>query len=314
MPMFQALKLCPHAVVIKPNMEKYAAASREVRKLMLELTPLVEPLSIDEAFVDLAGTARLHGMTPAKSLARFAQRIERELKITVSVGLSGTKFLAKIASDLDKPRGFAVLSPAEAPKFLASKPVTFIWGIGKAAETRLKRDGFVTIADLQRVEETELMRRYGTEGLRLSRLARGLDPRRVSPDRDAKAVSAETTFEQDISGRAALERRLWLLAEKVSGRLKAKGIAGSTVTLKLKSADFRLRTRSKSHAHATQLADDIFTTGRALLAHETDGTRFPTSSPPPRRKAATSSSAAPSASKRASRRSTACVSVSGMAL
>jgi DNA polymerase-4 len=274
MPMFQALKLCPHAVVIKPNMEKYAAASRAVRKLMLELTPLVEPLSIDEAFVDLAGTARLHAMTPAKSLARFAQRIERELKITVSVGLSGTKFLAKIASDLDKPRGFAVLSPAEAPKFLAPKPVTFIWGIGKAAEARLKRDGFTTIADLQRADETELMRRYGTEGLRLSRLARGLDPRRVSPDRDAKAVSAETTFEQDISARPALERRLWLLAEKVSARLKAKGIAGSTVTLKLKTADFRLRTRAKSQAHATQLADEIFTTGRALLAHEADGTRF----------------------------------------
>jgi DNA polymerase-4 len=274
MPMFQALKLCPHATVIKPNMEKYAAASREVRKLMLELTPLVEPLSIDEAFVDLAGTARLHGMSPAKSLARFAQRVERELKITVSVGLSGTKFLAKIASDLDKPRGFAVLSPAEAPKFLASKPVGFIWGIGKAAETRLKRDGFVTIADLQRADETELMRRYGAEGLRLSRLARGLDARRVSPDRDAKAVSAETTFEQDISGRPALERRLWLLAEKVSARLKAKGIAGSTVTLKLKSADFRLRTRAKSQAHATQLADAIFTAGRALLAREADGTRF----------------------------------------
>jgi DNA polymerase-4 len=274
MPMFQALKLCPQAVVIKPDMEKYATVSREVRTRMLELTPLVEPLSIDEAFVDLSGTARLHGMSPAKALARFAQRIERELGITVSIGLSGSKFLAKIASDLDKPRGFAVLGPAEAPQFLAGQPVGFMWGIGKASEARLRRDGFATIADLQRADETELMRRYGAEGLRLSRLARGLDPRRVSPDRDAKVVSAETTFEQDLSNLAALQRRLWLLSEKVSARLKAKGLAGSTVTLKLKTADFRLRTRARALPHPTLLADEIFTAGRALLAREADGTRF----------------------------------------
>jgi DNA polymerase-4 len=274
MPMFQALKLCPAATVVPPDMAKYVGVSREVRRLMLELTPIVEPLSIDEAFVDLSGTARLHGMSAAKSLARFAKQVEAELGITVSVGLAANKFLAKIASDLDKPRGFAVLGSAEAPAFLAGKSVGFIWGIGKAAEARLTRDGFITIADLQRADETDLMRRYGTEGLRLARLSRGLDVRQVSPERETKTVSAETTFEQDIGDFQALERRLWLLSEKVSDRLKAQGIAGTTVTLKLKRTDFRLRTRAKSLERATALADEIFTTGRVLLAREADGTRF----------------------------------------
>lgn len=274
MPMFQALKLCPHATVVRPNMAKYVEVGREVRRRMLVLTPQVEPLSIDEAFLDLTGTDRLHGMSPARSLARFARQVEAELGITVSVGLSVNKFLAKIASDLDKPRGFAVFGRAEAPAFLAAKPVSFIWGIGKAAETRLKRDGFATIADLQRADETDLMRRYGTEGLRLSRIARGIDARLVTPERETKTVSAETTFDRDLSDLPTLERRLWALSEKVSARLKAKRIAGSTVTLKLKTADFRLRTRAFSLPQPTTLADRIFETGRLLLAKETDGTAF----------------------------------------
>jgi DNA polymerase IV len=274
MPMFQARKLCPSAIVVPPNMEKYAAVGRQVRRLMLDLTPLVEPLSIDEAFMDLSGTARLHGASPAKALARFAKQVETELKITVSIGLSANKFLAKIASDLEKPRGFAVLSQEEARAFLAAKPVSFIWGVGKAAEARLKRDGFATIADLQRADETELMRRFGLEGLRLSRLARGIDLRRVTPEREAKTISAETTFDRDIAALRPLERCLWSLSEKVSARLKAKALAGSTITLKLKTADFRLRTRARSLDHATALADSIFTVGRDLLAREADGTRY----------------------------------------
>ncbi|MBX6425836.1 MAG: DNA polymerase IV [Variibacter sp.] len=274
MPMFQALKLCPEAVVIRPNMEKYVAVGRAVRSLMLELTPLVEPVSIDEAFMDLSGTERLHGMSPAKTLARFARRVERELGITVSIGLSENKFLAKIASDLDKPRGFAVLDAAEAQAFLAPKPVSFLWGVGKAAAARLRRDGFAVIGDLQRADEASLIRRYGAEGLRLARLSRGIDLRRVDPAREAKSVSAETTFEQDIATFRALERRLWTLSEKVSTRLKDKRLAGSTVTLKLKTADFRLRTRAKSLSRPSALAEDIFAAGRALLERETDGTRF----------------------------------------
>ena len=274
MPMFQARRLCPHASVVRPDMAKYARVGREVRTLMLGLTPLVEPLSIDEAFLDLSGTERLHGRPPAKSLACFARTVEDKIGITVSIGLSENKFLAKLASDLDKPRGFSVLSGREAAAFLAPKPVTLIWGVGKQMGAALAREGFRIIADLQRADETELMRRFGTEGLRLARLAHGIDAREVSADRETKSVSAETTFESDIAVFRELERTLWRLSEKVSGRLKAKELAGSTVTLKLKTADFRLRTRARSLAAPTQLAARIFAAGRELLEREADGTRF----------------------------------------
>jgi DNA polymerase-4 len=274
MPMFQALKACPDAVVIKPNMEKYVAVGREVRALMAELTPLVEPLSIDEAFLDLTGTERLHGGSPAETLIRFARRIEQEIGISVSIGLSGNKFLAKVASDLDKPRGFTVLSPEDAPAFLAPRPVSFIWGIGKAGAERYRQDGFRTIADLQKAGEAELARRYGAEGLRLARLAFGRDHRKVDPDGDRKSVSAETTFDQDLAARDDLLPILWSLSERVSTRLKKAEAAGSTVTLKLKSADFRIRTRARSLHEPTRLARRIFEAGRELLAKETDGTRY----------------------------------------
>jgi DNA polymerase IV len=274
MPMFEARRLCPHASVVRPDMEKYARVGRQVRELMFKLTPLVEPVSIDEAFMDLSGTARLHGMSPAKALASFAGEVETSLGITVSIGLSCNKFLAKIASDLDKPRGFAVLGGTEAAAFLAAKPVTLIFGIGKMAQQRLARDGLRTIGDLQRAGESELRRRYGVEGARLARLARGLDDRPVRAEREAKSISAETTFDHDIADFRPLELRLWRLAEKVSARLKTNGLAGSTVTLKLKTADFRIRTRAQSLNHPTQLASRIFAAGRDLLARETDGTMF----------------------------------------
>jgi DNA polymerase-4 len=274
MPMFRALELCPSATVIPPDMEKYARVGREVRMLMQELTPLVEPLSIDEAFLDLSGTERLHGLNPAQSLAKFARRVETAIGITVSIGLSANKFLAKVASDLDKPRGFAVIGRAEAAAFLAPRPVTFIFGVGKAAQARLARDGLRTIADLQRVDEHTLARRYGEEGVRLAKLSRGIDLRPVRPERETKSISAETTFDQDIATFAALERRLWSLSERVSARLKARGLSGGTVTLKLKTADFRLRTRARALAAPTELAAKIFAAGRELLRREADGTRF----------------------------------------
>jgi len=274
MPMFEALRLCPHAKVIRPNMEKYAKAGREVRQMMLALTPQVEPLSIDEAFLDLNGTARVHGMAPAKALARFAGEVEKKLQITVSIGLSCNKFLAKIASDLDKPRGFVVLGASEALAFLAPKPVSFIFGVGKVSAVRYARDGLRRIADLQRISETELMRRYGEEGRRLARLARGIDERLVSAERETKSVSTETTFDRDIADFGALERILWSLTEDVSARLKSKELSGSTVTLKLKTADFKLRTRARSLESPTQLAHRIFAAARGLLEHEADGTRF----------------------------------------
>jgi DNA polymerase-4 len=274
MPMFEALRRCPHARVVRPDMEKYARVGHEVRQMMLALTPLVEPLSIDEAFLDLSGTERLHGRPPAKVLARFAAEVEKKLRISVSIGLSSNKFLAKVASDIDKPRGFAVLSAAEAPAFLAPKPVSFIFGVGKVSAARLARDGFHRIADLQKAGEIELMRRYGEEGQRLARLARGIDARKVSADRETKSVSAETTFDRDIADFRSLERILWSQAEEVSARLKAKALAGATVTLKLKTADFKIRTRARSLEAPTQLAGKIFAAARSLLEREVDGAKF----------------------------------------
>jgi DNA polymerase-4 len=274
MPMFKALALCPSATVIRPDMAKYVRVGREVRHAMHALTPLVEPLSIDEAFLDLSGTERVHGMIPAKVLARFAREVERNIGITVSVGVSCNKFLAKIASDLDKPRGFAALDQAEAKTMLADKPVGFIFGVGPATQERLASRGFRTIADLQRADEIELMRQFPTEGRRLWRLARGLDDRRVVADRGAKTISSETTFETDISDFATLEKLLWRLSDKVSARLKNGELAGSTITLKLKTADFRQRTRSQSIHAPTQLAAKIFAVAREMLAREIDGTTF----------------------------------------
>jgi DNA polymerase IV len=274
MPMFEALRLCPHARVVRPDMEKYSRVGREVRQMMFGLTPLVEPISIDEAFLDLSGTQRLHGISPAKVLARFARAVEEKLAITVSIGLSCNKFLAKVASDLDKPRGFAVLGAGEAQAFLAPKPISFIFGVGKVSAARLARDGLRRIADVQQTSEVEMMRRYGEEGRRLARLARGIDARTVSAERETKSVSAETTFERDICAFGALERILWSQTEEVSTRLKEKALAGATVTLKLKTADFKIRTRAVSFHDPTQLAARIFAAARVLLEREADGTKF----------------------------------------
>jgi DNA polymerase-4 len=274
MPMFKALAACPEAVVIRPDMDKYVAVGREVRAMMQALTPLVEPISIDEAFLDLAGTERLHGRPPALVLADFARRVEAEIGITVSAGLSYCKYLAKVASDMRKPRGFSVIGEAEAVDFLAGQPVTLIWGVGKAFAATLERDGIRTIGQIQKRERVDLMKRYGTMGDRLYHLARGQDERQVQPDHDAKSVSAETTFDTDLAGMADLVPVLRALSEKVSARLKKSGIAGRTVVLKLKTQDFRIRTRNRQLADPTRLADRIFQTGLQLLEKEADGTRF----------------------------------------
>lgn len=274
MPMFKALEACPQAVVIKPDMQKYVSVGRQVRSMMQSLTPLVEPVSIDEAFLDLSGTERLHGLAPALVLARFARNVERELGISISVGLSYCKFLAKVASDLDKPRGFAVIGEAEAVAFLARQPVSMIWGVGKALNARLEQDGIRTIGQVQAMERNELLARYGSMGDRLHRLSHGRDDRRVNPDHDAKSVSAETTFNTDLSRLEDLVPVLRALSEQVSARLKKAGIAGQVVVLKLKSADFRIRTRNRHLTDATRLADRIFSVGLDLLRKEVDGTRY----------------------------------------
>jgi DNA polymerase-4 len=266
--------MCPDAVVVRPDMAKYAAVGKEVRRLMLELTPLVEPISIDEAFLDLSGTTLLHGAPPALTIARLAAKVERDIGITLSVGLGANKFLAKIASDLDKPRGYAVIGAEEAQSFLADKSVSLIWGVGKALQAQLAAGGITTIGQLQGMDETDLMKRYGVMGRRLARLSRGQDERAVTPDRETKSVSAETTFETDLGDLATLDPILRRLAEKVSSRLKAAGLGGQTVVLKLKSPDFKTITRNRRLSDPTRLADRIFRTGHELLVKELGSHRF----------------------------------------
>ncbi len=274
MPMFKARKLCPDAVVIRPDMQKYAMVGREVRAMMLDITPMVEPLSIDEAFLDLSGTQRLHHRSAAETLADLANRIETKLGISASIGLSYNKFLAKIASDLDKPRGFAVIGKADARDFLSRQPVGLIYGVGKQFQKRLERDGITSIGHLTAFDDDELMSRYGAIGRRLGTFARGEDFRSVNPESETKSVSVETTFEADITGLAELEFELWRLVERLHRRLRRAELGGRTVTLKLKTASFKTITRSRQVGGATQLSDEIFRIARDLLAGETDGREF----------------------------------------
>ncbi|QBY02439.1 DNA polymerase IV [Rhodophyticola sp. CCM32] len=265
MPMFKALKLCPEAVVVRGRMEVYAQISRQIRAMMEDLTPAIEPLSLDEAFMDLTGTARLHGKPPAAMLAGLVNRMQAELGITGSIGLSHNKFLAKIASDLDKPQGFSVIGQAETTDFLTDKPVRMIWGIGQAGQASLHKAGIRTFADLRRWDRKALADRFGTMGERLYSLSRGEDSRRVKRDRVVKSISNETTFFDDISDPDILDGHIWRMTEKVAARAKAKDIAGRVVTLKLKRADFTQITRRISLGDATHMADRIYRTARALF-------------------------------------------------
>ena len=274
MPMFKALKACPQAVVVRGDMTKYAYEGRRIRAMMADLTPMIEPLSIDEAFLDLTGTERLHGCTPAQSLLNLQKRILDEVGVTVSVGLSYNKFLAKTASDLDKPHGFAVLGRGDAQDFLCDKPVGFIYGIGPAFAKKLNAQGIKTIADVRKLGDKNMARRFGDLGLHLSRLSRAEDTRRVNPKSVRKSVSAETTFNQDISDLETLKDRLWVICQKTSDRAKALNTAGRVVTLKLKSKDFKTITRRRTLTQAVQLADTIFKACEPLLEAECKGRAF----------------------------------------
>ncbi len=265
MPMFQALRLCPEAVVVKPRFDAYVAASRAIRAMMDALTPVVEPLSLDEAFLDLSGTAQLHGAPPAVMLARLTRRMQDELGLTGSIGLSHNKFLAKVASDLDKPRGFSVIGVAETEAFLRPREVRLIWGIGPATQESLAAAGIRTFADLLRWDRRDLAARFGGTGDRLWQLARGQDGRRVSAHRPVKGLSNETTFSEDTADPDILDGHLWRMAEKVSARAKATDKAGRVVTLKLKRADHSLISKRQSLRHPTQIADTIYRTARGLF-------------------------------------------------
>lgn len=265
MPMFQALKLCPDAVVIKPRGSHYAAVSKQIRAMMDELTPSIEPLSLDEAFLDMTGTAKLHGKPPAVMLAGLVKRMKDELGLTGSIGLSHNKFLAKVASDLDKPRGFSVIGKVETMEFLHDKPVRMIWGVGPAAQAQLERAGIRTFTDLLRWEQDDLVARFGSMGLRLYHLARGKDRRRVSAHAPVKSISKETTFFEDTASLDLLDGHLWRLSEQVSDRAKAKGKSGRVVTLKLKRANHAGLSRRVSLGDSTQSADRIYRTASPLL-------------------------------------------------
>jgi DNA polymerase-4 len=270
MPMFKALKACPEAVVIKPDFAKYRAESKRILGLAGELTPLIQNLSLDEAWLDLSGTERLHGAPPAVTLARLQARIEAETGLTVSIGLALNKFLAKVASDLDKPRGFSVIG-SEAQAFLAPKPVGILPGVGPAMVNSLEKAGFRTVGDLARADVKQLAERFGSHGLRLSALAHGRDTRAVNPTEERKGISAETTFLEDLSALADLEDILAELCEKVARHARADGHAGRVVTLKLRTTDFRIVTRRRTIAVPTQTAKTLFAVGRDLLAKEATG-------------------------------------------
>ena len=265
MPMFQALKLCPEAVVVRPRMEEYVKASKAIRAMMQDLTPAIEPLSLDEAFMDMTGTNKLHGAPPAVMLAKLIKRMKGELGLTGSIGLSHNKFLAKVASDLNKPRGFSVIGKAETNSFLLDKPIGLIWGVGAVAKESLGKAGIQTFSDLLRWDRQDLNQRFGSLGDRLWHLARGHDLRRVTSDAPVKSISNETTFFEDTSDSDILDGHIWRLAEKVSDRAKARDMAGRVVTLKLKRKDHKSLSRRITLRDPTQIADRIYRTARDLF-------------------------------------------------
>lgn len=270
MPMFQALKLCPDGVVVKPRFDAYVEASNAIRQMMEDMTPVIEPLSLDEAFLDLTGTARLAGVPPAVQLARLIRRMQSELGLSGSIGLSHNKFLAKVASDLDKPRGFSVIGAAETVEFLHDKPVRLIWGIGAVSQQALDAAGIRKFSDLKRWDKTDLVARFGGMGERLWHLARGEDHRRITRNAPMKSISNETTFLEDTADGDILDGHLWRMAEKVSGRAKAKGLAGRVATLKLKRSDHTLLSRRLSLRDPTQFADTLYRHARSMMDHIKD--------------------------------------------
>ncbi|MBO9709611.1 MAG: DNA polymerase IV [Caulobacter sp.] len=274
MPMYKALKLCPEAVVIKPNFAKYRTESRRIMAKLEALTPLVQPLSLDEAWIDLSGTERLHGAPPAFMLAKVQREIEHEIGLTVSIGLAPNKFLAKIASELDKPRGFSVIGAVGVVEFLAPKLVSILPGVGPATVAALAKEGFKTVGDIARADLKHLVQVLGAGGLRLHHLAHGRDARAVDPDQERKTISAETTFNDDLYKREDLEDELWPLCEKVARQARAGGVAGRVATLKLRTPDFKIHTRRRTLAVPTQTARTLFQVARELLAAEPKGLHY----------------------------------------
>jgi DNA polymerase IV len=274
MPMFKARALCPEAVILPPDFTKYRTESRRILEKLRALTPLVQPLSLDEAWLDLTGTERLHGAAPAQTLARLQGEIERDIGLGVSIGLAPNKFLAKIASDLDKPRGFAVIGAAEAEAFLAPRPVSILPGVGAVFARSLEAAGLATVGDLARADPRRLADRFGAHGLRLAGLARGHDERPIDADQARKSISAETTFNENLTDAAALEDELWPLCERIARHARAEAKAARVVTLKLRTAAFRIVTRRRTLSMPSQTARTVFAAAREMLKAEARGCAY----------------------------------------
>jgi len=274
MPMFKALELCPNAVVVPPDMAKYKRVSDAIRAIFLAATPAIEPVSLDEAYLDLTDAHLIAERPAAQALAHIARRVETEIGITVSIGLAWNKFLAKLASDMKKPRGFSVIGRAETRELLRPLPVRKINGVGEVTAQRLEAAGITTIGALQQISEMQLVTQFGKLGRRLARFAHGDDDRKVTPDRPTKSISAETTFSRDTGSPAELYAAARPLCDRVAAQLARKRLAGGTVVLKLKTSDFRVLTRSRRLAHPTQRAEILAEAALHLIRRDADGTTF----------------------------------------
>ncbi len=257
MPVSTARRLCPQAVFLPTRMGYYAQISRQIREIFLSFTPLVEPLSLDEAFLDVRGCEGLFGTAP-ESARRIKDRVRAKTGLTASVGVAPNKFLAKLASDHGKPDGLVVVPPDRVAEFLAPLPVGRLWGVGAKGEQRLHALGVRTIGQLAALPERALSDHFGKAGRHLWQLAHGRDDRAVTPDREAKSISTETTFPEDVGDRAALRTWLLDLVDELAGRLRKERVRARTVELKLRSSDFRTRTRSLSLPAATDVTDALW--------------------------------------------------------
>ena len=271
-PVATAMRLCPHGIFLPVRMSRYKEVSEIVFEIYHRFTPLVEPLSIDEAFLDVTGSGRLFGS--AETVAREIKRLVRkEVGLTVSAGIASTKFVAKIASDLGKPDGLVRVAHEETKEFLGPLPITRLWGVGEVTYKALKRLGVTTIGDLGRVSSERLQREFGKHGAQLHLLSQGIDNRDVEPDRPVRSMGREETFPEDLTNREALNRELLSLATKVARRVRRHGLTGRTLTLKVKYSDFTLITRSLTLPETTNDAGRIYTTCRNLLEDTEAGRR-----------------------------------------
>ncbi len=273
---YRAKQLCPNAIFIRPRIDHYAAVSQQLRQIFEEFTPLIEPLSLDEAFLDVTGSESLLG--PATQIGKQIKTLVRErLQLTASVGVAPNKFVAKIASDLDKPNAFGVVLPNQVQAFLDPLPVGRIWGVGKVTAQVFKRFAISTIGQLRQLSRESLFDLFGTSGEHYWQLSRGIDDRPVVPDREAKSISNETTFAEDICDVDSLRAWLVTLVEQVSRRLRNQDRTGRTVELKIRFSDFKSVTRSLTLGSPTNITNELLEAGLELLCH-----RLPRNHPPVR--------------------------------